>query len=110
MSITVFHAGFVEKSAPVSFKKRLRELRLACRWTQEKAAESCGIGYKLYQLYELGIKTNPGLRTLEKIASGFGLEVHELLAPAPLLRPRVGKSAAPRKGKPVSRKKRGKRK
>jgi transcriptional regulator with XRE-family HTH domain len=97
----------VEELAAISFKKRLKELRLACRWTQEKAAESCGIGYKLYQLYELGIKTNPGLRTLEKIASGFGLEVHELLAPAPLLRPRVSKSAVSRKKKAMPGRKRG---
>jgi transcriptional regulator with XRE-family HTH domain len=50
-------------------------------WTQERAAEACGIGYKLYQLYELGIKSNPGLKTLQKIASGYGLDVAELLAP-----------------------------
>lgn len=96
----------MEELAAISFKKRLKELRLACRWTQEKAAESCGIGYKLYQLYELGIKTNPGLRTLEKIASGFGLEVHELLAPAPLPRPRVSKPAVSRKKKVTPRRKR----
>ena len=41
----------------------------------------CGIGYKLYQLYELGIKQNPGLLNLEKIAHGFGIGIHELLAP-----------------------------
>jgi transcriptional regulator with XRE-family HTH domain len=50
-------------------------------WTQEKAAEVCGVGNKLFQLYELGIKQNPGLLTLEKIARGFGLGIHELLAP-----------------------------
>jgi transcriptional regulator with XRE-family HTH domain len=77
----------------------LKELRLACRWTQEKAAESCGIGYKLYQLYELGIKINPGLLTLEKIAKGYGLEIHELLAPVPLPRPRIGKPAIAQKRK-----------
>jgi transcriptional regulator with XRE-family HTH domain len=100
----------VEESASVSFRKRLRELRLACRWTQEKAAESCGIGYKLYQLYELGIKTNPGLLTLEKIAKGFGLGIHELLAPVPSLRSRVNKPAISQKGKSTSRRKRSKRK
>jgi transcriptional regulator with XRE-family HTH domain len=89
----------VEESAPIRFSKRLRELRRACRWTQEKAAEACGIGYKLYQLYELGIKQNPGLLTLEKIAEGFGLELHELLAPAPLPRPRVPKPSPSPKSK-----------
>ena len=81
----------------------MRELRQACRWTQEKAAEACGIGYKLYQLYELGIKKNPGLLTLEKIAGGFGLGVHELLAPAPLPRTRNRKPIAASKAKAKTR-------
>jgi DNA-binding XRE family transcriptional regulator len=71
----------VKTAASNRFKKRLRELRVKCGWTQERTAEACGIGYKLYQLYELGIKQNPGLLNLEKIAHGFGIGVHELLAP-----------------------------
>lgn len=63
------------------FRKRLVALRKAQGWTQEQAAEACGVGYKLFQLYELGIKDNPGLKTLEKLARGFGIGVHELLAP-----------------------------
>ena len=50
-------------------------------WTQETAAEACGLDYKLYQFYELGIKPNPGLQTLEKIATGFEISLHELFAP-----------------------------
>jgi transcriptional regulator with XRE-family HTH domain len=71
----------VQDSASTRFKKRLRKLRESREWTQEQAAEACGIGYKLYQLYELGIKSNPGLVTLERIAGGFGLDVSEFLAP-----------------------------
>jgi transcriptional regulator with XRE-family HTH domain len=71
----------VKKSASKCFQERIRQLRKARGWTQERAAEKCGVGYKLYQLYELGIKQNPGLVTLEKIARGYGLQVHELLAP-----------------------------
>ena len=56
-------------------------MRKARGWTQEKAAEKCGVGYKLYQLYELGVKQNPGLLTLEKIAKGYGLQAHELISP-----------------------------
>ncbi len=97
----------VEESASIRFRKRLRELRLACRWTQEKAAEACGIGYKLYQLYEIGVKQNPGLLTLEKIAKGFGIELHELLAPAsPLPRPGISKHPTSRKANSASRRKR----
>jgi transcriptional regulator with XRE-family HTH domain len=69
------------KSSATRFQKRLRTLRLERGWTQERAAEKCGIGYKLFQLYELGIKKNPSLQSLEKIAHGFGLDVSELLAP-----------------------------
>jgi DNA-binding XRE family transcriptional regulator len=64
------------------FRKRLRQLRIQRGWTQEKASEVCGIGHKVFQLYELGIKANPGLLTLEKIAQGFGIDVHDLLAPS----------------------------
>jgi transcriptional regulator with XRE-family HTH domain len=58
----------------------MKELRHERGWTQEEAAEKCGIGQKLFQLYELGIKRNPGLITLDKIARGFGIDVSELLA------------------------------
>jgi transcriptional regulator with XRE-family HTH domain len=71
----------VKKFASKCFQERIRQLRKVRGWTQERAAEKCGVGYKLYQLYELGIKQNPGLFTLEKIARGYGLQVHELLAP-----------------------------
>jgi len=98
-----------QKSASITFGKRLRELRQACRWTQEKAAEACGIGYKLYQLYELGSKRNPGLATLEKIARGFGLGIHELLAPAPLPRTRPRRPVATLKAKPEPGKRQAKR-
>ena len=72
----------MEKSASKLFRERIRQLREERGWTQEQAAEHCGIGYKLYQLYELGIKDNPGLMSLEKIAAGFGLKIHELLTPS----------------------------
>jgi transcriptional regulator with XRE-family HTH domain len=72
----------VQDSAATRFKKKLRTLRKERGWTQEIAAEKCGIGYKLFQLYELGIKQNPGLLTLEKIGHGFGLDISELLAPS----------------------------
>lgn len=71
----------MQDSVSIRFRKTLRALRLARGWTQETAAEKCGVGYKLFQLYELGVKRNPGLMTLEKIARGFDLDVSELLDP-----------------------------
>jgi transcriptional regulator with XRE-family HTH domain len=72
----------VQKNVSRRFQQRVRQLRLERGWTQERAAEKCGIGYKLYQLYELGIKQNPGLLTLEKIAVGFDLDISELFLSA----------------------------
>jgi transcriptional regulator with XRE-family HTH domain len=71
----------VQETASTRFKKRLRELRRGKNWSQEQAAESCGIGQKMFQLYELGVKDNPSLKQIEKISHGFGLDVSELLAP-----------------------------
>ena len=80
----------MRESASKQLQERIKALRKARGWTQERAAEACGVGYKLYQLYELGIKRNPGLLMLEKIAQGYGLAVHQLLNPAqPRARPRV---------------------
>jgi transcriptional regulator with XRE-family HTH domain len=59
---------------------RLRELRLEKGWSQERASEICCLGQKMFQLYELGVKNNPSLQTLEKIAHGFGMDISELLA------------------------------
>ena len=64
------------------FRERIWALRIQRGLSQEKAAEMCGLGQKLYQLYELGIKDNPGLKTLQKISAGFGLEVYQLLGPS----------------------------
>ena len=72
----------MENPAAKLFRERIRQLREDRGWTQEQAAEHCGVGYKLYQLYEQGRKDNPGLRSLEKLAAGFGLKIHELLNPS----------------------------
>jgi transcriptional regulator with XRE-family HTH domain len=47
---------------------------------RNRIPETCGLGQKLFQLYESGIKDNPGLKTLQKIAQGFGVELNQLLA------------------------------
>jgi len=66
----------------------MKQLRSERGWTQEQAASACDIGYKLYQLYELGIRDNPSLKNVEKISRGFGLDISEFLAPhLPKLRP-----------------------
>jgi len=60
---------------------RLRALRAKHRLTQEGFAELAGLGYKHYQLVEIGKKPDLRLSTLERIASAYGIGVHQLLAP-----------------------------
>lgn len=84
----------MQGSASTLFANRIRSLRKDRGWTQEQAAEACGIDYKLYQFYELGIKNNPGLMTLEKIAKGFSIPLHALLAPVPPTKPKPPRGKA----------------
>lgn len=60
---------------------RLRELRKRHSLTQEQFSELSGVAYKYYQLIENGKRIDLRLSTLEKLASAYGLGVHELLAP-----------------------------
>jgi DNA-binding XRE family transcriptional regulator len=62
-------------------KIRLRELRKKAGLTQEQYAEAAKFSYKYYQGIERGQWTNLRLRTLEKLARGYGIAIHELFAP-----------------------------
>jgi transcriptional regulator with XRE-family HTH domain len=61
---------------------RLKQLRQAHGLTQEAFAELAGLSYKYYQQIEAGRKPDLRLSTLERLAKAYGIEVHELLAPA----------------------------
>jgi transcriptional regulator with XRE-family HTH domain len=60
---------------------RLKQLRQVHGLTQEAFAEKAGISYKYYQAVEAGRKRELRLSTLERLASAYGLEVYQLLAP-----------------------------
>jgi transcriptional regulator with XRE-family HTH domain len=62
--------------------ERLWKLRRLKGWTQEEAAEACGIGYKYFQHIEGGRRPNLRLETLEKLAQGYGLQLWQLFAPS----------------------------
>jgi transcriptional regulator with XRE-family HTH domain len=68
----------VAESSSKLFRNQLVALRKERGWTQEKAAESAGVGYKTYQHLELGVRDNPTLKILEKLAEGFGVEIGAL--------------------------------
>lgn len=75
------------KTAPCKaetlLRRRLRELRKKAGLTQEAFAEKAKFSYKYYQGIERGQWTNLRLRTLEKLADGYGVELWELLKPNP---------------------------
>lgn len=73
----------MQSKALASLFKRLRELRERHGLTQEAFAEMAGMSYKYYQAVEGGRKLQLRFSTLEKLASAYGIEVWELLAPAP---------------------------
>jgi transcriptional regulator with XRE-family HTH domain len=78
----------VANSALKRFQERLKALRKQRDWTQEFAAEKCGIFYKVYQFLEIGVSKNPTLETFKKLASGFGIGLHSLFTPNLPLRPK----------------------
>jgi transcriptional regulator with XRE-family HTH domain len=59
----------------------LKALRQRHGLTQEGFAEIAGMSYKYFQAVEAGRRPDLRLSTLERLASGFSLEVWELLAP-----------------------------
>lgn len=66
------------RAAKLRFKANLIALRKERGLTQEQAAERAAINYKTYQHLELGIRDNPTLEILEKVANGFGVTIGDL--------------------------------
>ena len=58
--------------------KRVRELRDRHRWTLEKLAGECGLAPESISRVERG-RTRPSLRTLDRLASGLGVSLVDLL-------------------------------
>jgi transcriptional regulator with XRE-family HTH domain len=78
---------------------RLRELRQKAGLTQEAYAERAKFSYKYYQGIERGQWTNLRLRTLEKLAVGYGLGIQDLFAtklPTPCVKSSLKKSKSTR--------------
>ena len=64
--------------AEKALRGRLRELRKKAGLTQEAFAERAQFSYKYYQGIERGQWTNLRLRTLQKLAKGYGVTLSEL--------------------------------
>lgn len=68
-------------SAEEFLRKRLKELREKSGLTQEGFAEQAKFSYKYYQGIERGQWTNLRLRTIERLAQGYGITISELFGP-----------------------------
>jgi transcriptional regulator with XRE-family HTH domain len=61
--------------------KRLKELRQRSGLTQAEFAEVAGFTLKVYQHIEAGRRHNLQLKTLDRIAWAYGIDLHLLFGP-----------------------------
>ncbi len=59
--------------------KRLKELRKAHNWTQQKLAEKAGLSFNAITKIEQGAAEHPTLKTLIKLARALGIGLDELV-------------------------------
>ncbi len=62
----------------------VRWVRMRCRWTQQQAADACGIERSRFSVYEQGDEV-PSRRTLQKLAEGSGISLAEMELMRPVL-------------------------
>jgi|GEM_PF-573899 transcriptional regulator with XRE-family HTH domain len=65
----------------VKLSQRLKVLRKTHGLTQEEFASMAGFSYKFYQQIESGRKKQIWMKTVERLASAYNLQIWELLAP-----------------------------
>jgi transcriptional regulator with XRE-family HTH domain len=63
--------------------QRIRSLREARSLTQSECGERCGVGADVLSRLENGRYTNPGLRTLIRVAESLAVKPSELLPDSP---------------------------
>ena len=59
--------------------KRLKELRKAKGWSQQKLAEKTELSFNAITKIEQGLAKHPTLKTLTKLADVFGISLDELV-------------------------------
>lgn len=74
--------------------KRTKELRTQHRLTQQEFAEVAEMSEKFLQQIEACRKKQIWLSTVEQIARGFGLQLHEFLAPETPVKSKLAKKVA----------------
>lgn len=66
---------YVEPYPDVAIPLMVKQIRRAKGLTQEDIAKMLGVSYQTYQKMERGQRVNPTLKTLERLASVFGLQL-----------------------------------
>jgi transcriptional regulator with XRE-family HTH domain len=69
------------ESIAVRFGRRVKELRVAKRLTQEQLGQKCGVDYKYLGEIERGVKA-ASFGTIEKLAHGLNVDYYELFLPS----------------------------
>lgn len=70
----------MNKDIRIKFGKRLKELRLKKKWTQEEFAEHADLSYRHVQRLESASNPPPAkIDTIEKLAKAFGITISQLL-------------------------------
>ena len=64
----------------IQFGARIAELRKRLNLSQEELAERCGVHRTYIGTIERGEKS-PTLNTIEKLANGLNVSIHDLLIP-----------------------------
>ena len=73
-----------DKATKAALKRlgaNLLRLRTAKKWSQDEAAERCDISLQQTCQQIEAAKVNVTMFTLSKLATGFGVELRDLLAP-----------------------------
>lgn len=66
----------IEVDLPLSFALRLRQIRDSKGFTQGQIAKKLGISQQAYAKLESPRKSNPSLKTIQKLKDALELEVH----------------------------------
>lgn len=64
---------------PDTFSARLRALRAAAGLTQQQLADAAGVHAQTVQHFEYGVKDDPRMSTLRKLAAALGVAPGDLI-------------------------------
>lgn len=73
-------AGEKMERSSETFGRNIREIRIRKGMSMQKLADRSGIRLNVISDYEAGIRSNPTLATITKLAEGLGVKASRLLS------------------------------